>query len=253
MIAYICQYCRETFTPKSKRSPSNPPKYCGYSCYHAATISKIEKTCKQCGIRFKAHRGESDRLFCSRKCYLESNRAESVKKQCPICGDEFSVPKVIADRYQICSLACRHISMGWKNCPTCGRAFRANMSKKYGRRFCSFACYRKSKAETSIEKTVREALKKMDVAFIQEHRVGRYSIDFFIPSKNICLEADGKYWHSWGASKERESRRDEYIKGLGYRVYHLPEENIRGDIFGCLVPILEGEVVSGEGENATIE
>jgi rubredoxin len=50
--------------------------------------------CKQCGVEFEGHKGETHRVFCSRKCY-EDYKGDLRKDSCPYnegvgCSDRYS-------------------------------------------------------------------------------------------------------------------------------------------------------------------
>lgn len=264
---YICQRCGRSFAPKSRRRPGAPPTYCSAGCYHAAMISKIDKTCEYCGKAFQTHRGRPDKKYCSRGCYLKEHAAETVIKTCRECGREFPVSARRAGAIHCCSMACRRAATEYAKCRRCGKAFRVGRAghqhcseecrrpvhvatcetcgKEFrivptdaGRRFCSFACYRGFSGETSIERVVREALESRGIEFVQEYPIGRFSVDFFVPKNKVCIEADGGYWHSRGASKAREARRDAFLIQNGYSVYHLPEDEINRNVMACLSPAL---------------
>jgi len=113
----------------------------------------------------------------------------------------------------------------------CGKRFRIQPCQKGTRKFCSFSCYRKYSGETSIEKAVRQSLEKLRVNFIQEYQIKEFndgigrkcSVDFFLPMVNICLEVDGKYWHS---DPLKDIKRDKKLKKLGYVVIRIKELDI---------------------------
>jgi hypothetical protein len=48
---------------------------------------------------------------------------------------------------------------------------------------------------TSTEKMVAEWLTIRGVKFDREYRIGKHLADFYIPSTNTIIEADGAYWH----------------------------------------------------------
>ena len=92
-----------------------------------------------------------------------------------------------------------------------------------GRRFCSFRCYRAFDGETSLERDVRVILDKLGVSYDQEFQVGRWSVDFFLPSQRLAIEADSAYWHP-DAAKDR--RRDAKLQALGVTVVRIKESEV---------------------------
>ena len=63
-------------------------------------------------------------------------------------------------------------------------------------------------------------LNELNVAFVQELRLGRYSIDFAIVDRKIAIEVDGEYWHR---NTQRDARKQDYIIANGWRLIRLPE------------------------------
>jgi len=90
------------------------------------------------------------------------------------------------------------------------------------------------KSATWIELAVRDALTAAGVAFLFQHPINRWMVDFFLPEKNLILECDGDYWHSLPGRKERDEKRDQDLAALGYRVVHLPEHRIKAGAVALL-------------------
>lgn len=64
--------------------------------------------------------------------------------------------------------------------------------------------------------------------FVPQQKVGRYTVDFYIPKIPLVLEVDGTIYHQ-KANKER----DAYINlviGNGVRISHVPAEKIMEDL-----------------------
>ena len=179
-----------------------------------------------------------------------------VIKACPVCGKTFEVSAAIADRYIVCSRECRTADTEYVTCERCGKVFRAAHGRDRHfcseecrrppvivtcetcgepfrirpgeinkRRYCSFRCYRTSTARSSLEIAVSDALTTLGVHFQPEVQIGRFCVDFCIPDRRIIIEADGEYWHA--QVKERDARRDEELKSLGWTVIRLSESEIK--------------------------
>lgn len=209
----------------------------------------------------RVKRGEK---FCSMKC--RSLHAKRVQKTCKVCHKPFIVKATLQDRFNCCSLACHkkireHRTLicercgkffisaenRWiprfcsekcrrppvtVHCRTCSRLFRRRPNESK-RAFCSFACYRRFRGETSIERIVREGLTSLGITFIQELALGRYSIDFALPQNRIAVEVDGAYWHR---NQERDRRKEAFLTLLGWKIIRIDEAEIRStqDIQACL-------------------
>lgn len=211
------------------------------------------RTCPQCGSAFylppaRVARGE---VYCSRKCLSES--APRIEKVCPACGKTFSVFASTAHRYTVCSRECRLSTTKYVSCKRCGKMFRAekNLNRHYcseecrrppqyrdcrscgtrfrflpgdtDRQFCCFSCYRRFTGENHLEARVREALISLGIEFIQEARMGRYSIDFLIPNMRTALEIDGAYWHQ---IPDRDAKKDMFLFNKGWRVIRIGDNEL---------------------------
>lgn len=210
------------------------------------------RICPQCGDRFYLvpSRVKRDELFCSVPCRLESKKVEKV---CPECGKTFKVNRSIADRYTVCSRACRTANTKYVSCERCGKVFRAekHLNRRYcsevcrrppkyincrncgkefrtlpgdkDRQFCCLACYRKYQGETLLEKTVRQILDSIELRYVQEAMVGRYSVDFLIPELRVALEVDGDYWHR---DASRDARKTKFLVRKGWSVIRVSDTEL---------------------------
>ncbi len=80
---------------------------------------------------------------------------------------------------------------------------------------------------TSIELAVRAVLDMLGEDYIFQHQIGRYVVDFYLPHRNIVLEADGAYWHSLPKVAARDEMRDVRMRELGYKIVRLTENEIK--------------------------
>lgn len=108
--------------------------------------------------------------------------------------------------------------------------------------------------ETSIERKMSELLDVLKIKYSKQFPIGNFICDFYLPKLNIVIEADGDYYHSLPGAKERDARKDEYLKSLGYKVMRFGESVIKKDIVGVkneLVTVFanhEGNYILSEGE-----
>lgn len=79
---------------------------------------------------------------------------------------------------------------------------------------------------TNIEIAVETLLLELGIDFVAQHRIGRYVVDFHVPSRRLVIECDGEYWHSLPEAVEKDARRDLYLANCGYRVIRLKEREI---------------------------
>ena len=217
MGVYIkCPQCGREFylIPKFAKEGR---KYCSRTCYDAAHAPElVAKTCLQCGNTFQVSAAIANRYtVCSRACRV----SETKYTICERCGKVFVAEKRLNRHY--CSEECRRPPV-FRACDTCGVSFRM-LPSDIDRRFCSLSCYHKTQGETSIEKKVRLALTALGVGFTQEARMGRYSVDFILPALRLALEVDGKYWHR---DVKRDTRKTSYLNSRGWQVLRIGEDEI---------------------------
>jgi very-short-patch-repair endonuclease len=270
MLPKKCKHCGIEFVPQW-----NGIVYCPTKCYHESRVVEHEPLlCKHCGKPLDGVQLKRGRTYCCRACFIAD---KNIEKVCPICGKRFQVPVSIQDRYNVCSMECRLAYTQYIPCERCGKVFRAEkkLNRHYcseecrrppmmvvcrccGRKFrtvpsndqqfCSFACYRRFTGENRLEKTVRQALDSMAIQYIQEHRIGRYSIDFFLPQWNIALEIDGDYWHQ---DKTRDNRKDEYLKRHSLVVCRMLQSEIENSI--NLVSLLQERIYPAQDPTNVIQ
>lgn len=87
---------------------------------------------------------------------------------------------------------------------------------------------------TSIEVIVRDLLDSLGVRYLSEYPIGSFVVDFYVPRRRLVIECDGEYWHSLPGVKEKDARRDIWLRERGYRVLRLSESQIHSGDFGTL-------------------
>lgn len=196
---------------------------------------KVEILCQHCNKAIKVDKSRIGLAkFCSKSCQVKHRAGKKhwhwqggkVKKSCPICGKAFleyaNVPS-----HKFCSKKCggiAHRNRVMVTCPTCGKQRSITVGNfNRGRRFCNARCHRLHRP-TSIEYIIQTGLTNAGVEFVPEYRIGRWSIDVFIPAANLAVECDGVYWHR--IHKDRDRRKDKFLRGLGIRVIRLTEQSI---------------------------
>jgi len=82
---------------------------------------------------------------------------------------------------------------------------------------------------TPIEMRLFEALQKKRIPAEPQFRVGRYTLDFALPSLGIAIEADGRGWHD----SVRDRQRDEELRVHGWHTVRFSGSEIYWDAAGC--------------------
>lgn len=114
-----------------------------------------------------------------------------------------------------------------KKCVVCGTNFKVVASRKKRAKCCSARCVglytikKIKRANTDIEQIIEKWLKKNYISYEKQKPIGGLTlVDFFIPP-NICLYADGDYWHNLGNRRERDNLINEKLKKQGYKIIRL--------------------------------
>jgi len=124
-----------------------------------------------------------------------------VSKKCPICGTYFYVfpCNILRGNGKVCSKRCATIL--------------GNMNRK--------------KQDTDIELILEKWLLNNNIAFKKQVSIdGITIVDFFI-EPNICLYADGDYWHNLDRVKYRDKWITSQLKKKQYNVIRLLGSEIK--------------------------
>lgn len=98
---------------------------------------------------------------------------------------------------------------------------------------------RKIKAESDIEKIMRQELERRKYRFEQFYptRSG-FELDFAFPELRIGIECDGERWHSSAEARRRDRFRDYILRRGGWVVYRFNGEMIRASVCSCVNSII---------------
>lgn len=255
----VCKGCSKTF---SVRPSENDHLYCSWDCYKTHCLrenaggwkgGQVERTCEYCNKTFFVHptrirRG--DGRFCSMACRARQFLGSGAKHPnwtggdlsytCENCSKVFTAKRAYRDSRRYCSAKCGDLARQRRVeviCAHCGKSFQERIPViERGRKFCGTRCA-KLHRPTGIEIAIRNELARLRIQFIPEYRVGRYSIDVFIPSANLAIECDGAYWHR--DKSEHDKKRDEYLYSKGIATLRLAEHDIRENLDACVAQILK--------------
>ena len=79
---------------------------------------------------------------------------------------------------------------------------------------------------TSIELKVKAMLESLNIPFVMHKVVMGITQPDFFTEPNICIYADGDYWHSQPSTIERDKKIDVTLKMWGYKILRLKENII---------------------------
>lgn len=100
---------------------------------------------------------------------------------------------------------------------------------KYGVRNVGVLSY----SPSSIELKIAELLKKHEIKFLQQYKVGGWAFDLAIPEKRILIECDGDYWHSLEIIKLRDKRKNAWCIENNFKLLRFTETEINDSIKSC--------------------
>jgi len=233
-----CPVCNKEFwTPKK-----NPLKHCSMECrniaYNGIQKGGSYRICPTCKKEFyveKARLLRGEGIFCSRKCR------------------DGSPNKSVEERIQEGGLV--ELECAW-----CGKKFVRSRFFKDIQKYCSQRCYKKSRNETYIETLTRETIEKHGFEFWQEKTIKcskrPFFVDFFLPP-NIIIECDGKFWHDpekFPKSYQKDLRKRQALRKMGYKLYILTEDEIVKDIDKIIDKIaLENHILRKRNPNSVVK
>ena len=122
-----------------------------------------------------------------------------------------------------------------RECPACKKQF--YKSKKLFKVCCSKKCALTYRGKTNIEKILDEWLTNKGIPHEYNKEIllptSHTYPDFFI-LPNICLYADGDYWHNLPKNKQQDKWVNKGLEMLHYKVIRLTESEIKRGVRPCL-------------------
>lgn len=80
-----------------------------------------------------------------------------------------------------------------------------------------------------LELSVAKTLNSLNIKYEPQKIIGFYLVDFYIDDLNLIIEVDGSFWHDKPERKQRDKRRDAWLRSKGYKVIRLTELAIKTD------------------------
>ncbi len=247
-----CLTCGKQFFAYQSAIKRGGGIYCSKECSYLDRKTPLPNCiCKNCGKEFymkpfaiKRNRG----VFCSRACL-----AAKVEVTC-LCGNVFFTKQNIINngKGKYCSRKCRKLNSKMIEIirPTCQKPFMeypSNIAHGMGV-YCSVECYRRGSVPTRIENICYQELVELgliegeDFIFQYRYPKTKFIIDFFLPSLNLAIEANGDYWHRIPSGMERDKRKRERMEDDGVILITWWEHEIKANIANLiqrdLLPLL---------------
>lgn len=77
-----------------------------------------------------------------------------------------------------------------------------------------------------------EAMDRIGLEYVQQHPIGQYDADFYLPAARLVVEVDGRHHRDIGRP-ERDRRRDERLAEKGIYTYRIEANLVGLDADGC--------------------
>jgi len=89
---------------------------------------------------------------------------------------------------------------------------------------------------TDVESFLWSGIRKKQLKgfqFYRQKNIGDYIVDFYCPAAKLIIEVDGGQ-HYAQSGKERDNKRDAFMKSLGFRVLRFSDIDVLKDLPGVL-------------------
>lgn len=111
----------------------------------------------------------------------------------------------------------------WWKCSFCDHEWQDSVNHRTNGRGCS-KC---SKTGTSFsEQAIVYYLSEYFPDLINRHKINGYEFDIFIPSLNVAVEYDGKYYHNSKKAFEKENNKDCFCRENGIRLIRIRDPEL---------------------------
>lgn len=221
------------------------------------SVDNIERTCKICKKKFDVYSSYVKRgngVYCSRECKdnAQSVRMKAeppekhprwmggpVEKKCVNCEKKTMVKRHLVNKPSFCSKSCansynvkqRKPTGSILKCKVCEKEFyrvpSAINRKDKKPNFCSHRCRaihsvrNQKKNDTNIERILEKWLFENMIKFKKQEIINGIALVDFLVEPNICLFADGDYWHSIPKRKEIDKEQTRELTQAGYSVVRI--------------------------------
>jgi very-short-patch-repair endonuclease len=187
-----------------------------------------------CGVGFEStpYRVANEAgKYCSVKCRGLA-RQNRVIKTCPVCEKDFETPASIA----------------WTCCSReCATQLRRDDPVEVERVRRMQHDLMVSKVPTKPEEALYRYMDEVfgpEEWFPQAYVLGRWTVDAWVPSLNLVVQADGDWWHGWSeksrsnatvrANMGRDQGQNHYLEKIGWPYIRLWEHELLRDHDGCI-------------------
>lgn len=219
------------------RNPNIQCEICDKPLYRRP--SELEK------VKHVCCKGCRSKLYKKYKCYnssgLEKGRGWN-KGMSKAKGDilRYGRPRSIKTR-ELISKKLKEVLIRtgeFKTCSVCGKkryVFPSDIKRGKGN-FCSKRCAAiannliQKNSDTDIERILEKWLTTNDIVFEKQKPIDGITIPDFFIKPNICLYADGDYWHNLPKVKTRDSWINKQLEKKNYQIIRLWGSDIKNGV-----------------------
>jgi len=227
-----------------KADPTNKRKFvraCSKECTSALKAKTLKRSHerglmkREVGNRRSLDRDILIQLICYEHKYLGEVAKELGAKSTTLAREIKRLGVPTNEFYRICPQCDEHF--------TCTMRCQVDPTSNKFKKFCSHACFLKSRSKTDtwIERVAANFLNDNQVEFIPQYSIGRMTADFYIPSINLVIETNGDFWHANPSiyadieslhpiqrrAIEKDARKMRQLRDKGYDVFILWENDLK--------------------------
>lgn len=159
-------------------------------------------------VNFQGAEGKIDIICPTHGTFIQQANVHAVGHGCPACAAQAT-----SDRQQTpeAKIRLRNNAL-------------ANIAKQAGVRF-----------NTGPELKCKDYLNKRDISYDHQFMItdkdgGNWSFDFYIRDRNLLLETDGEYYHTFREQYNRDRIKDKLAKEQGYIVLRISDMDLNFDL-----------------------
>src|SRR3990167_9033583 len=80
---------------------------------------------------------------------------------------------------------------------------------------------------TGLENKLFSILDKENIKYETQKLInGKFLVDAYIPSLNLIIEVDGKYWHNLDRIKNKDKAENAYLIACGFNLLRIKEDEL---------------------------
>jgi very-short-patch-repair endonuclease len=127
--------------------------------------------------------------------------------------------------------ALKCLSVSWAPIAVSQRAQRFTVPMLYSRPS-------RPRLDSPLEEALYDAMPaRMQRTVATQHKIGRYRLDFAFIDEKLCIEVDGRSYHSKDEAFVRDRERDRWLTSQGWRVMRFASDEVFQHAARCVAEI----------------